>query len=193
MVTSADALAPALSGLSKAYVISYQVSRPPDGKPHVLSIKSKRPGLVVRAAASVVAGTPESTATQRALMLLSGTASNGELPVTVAVADDAAAGAGKRTATLAVRVALAEVRDVIARLGTGKLRVTLLFEAPGAETEPHHEALSLPESGVPTAYTVKIPVSRPETATSVAVVVEELGTGLWGAARARFESAAAKP
>jgi hypothetical protein len=57
--------------LEQALIISYQVSRQPDGKPRSIEIKSRRPGLEVRGFKWATESTPNDLAATRTLSLLS--------------------------------------------------------------------------------------------------------------------------
>ncbi len=184
VVISAKKLPATLSGLSKAWVVSYQVATPPDGKSHAVTIRSRRRGVLVRAAESVTAGTPESAAALRAIHVLSGEESSTDLPVTVGLEAGEAAPDGRLRSSLTTRVTLSSLREVLERLGGGRLRLTVLVEVPGVETVPHHEEVAIPATGFADVWTFRTAILLPKGTTRAAVVVEELATGLWGAGTA---------
>lgn len=184
VVMSAKKLPATLAGLSKAWVVSYQVATAPDGKSHAVAIRSRRRGVLVRAAESVTAGTPESAAALRALHVLSGEESSTELPVSVGLEAGEAAADGRLRTRLTTRVTLSSLREVLERLGGGRLRVTVLVEVPGTESVPHHEEVAIPAGGFAEVWALRTPILLPKGATRAAVVVEELSTGLWGAGTA---------
>ena len=184
VVVSARKLPATLAGLSKAWAVSYQVATPPDGKSHAVTIRSRRRGVVVRAAESITAGTPEAAAALRALHVLSGEETSSEVPVAVALEKGEPAPDGRLRGQLTTRVTLSSLREVLARLGGGRLRLTVLAEVPGQETTPHHEEVAVPATGFADVWALKTPILLPREAARVAVVVEELSTGLWGAGTA---------
>jgi VWFA-related protein len=74
-----------LSAISERVSIAYQARRPRDGKVHRVEIKSRRPGVTVRAQQWVVSGTPEAVDTARATTLAGGAGERGDLPVQCSV------------------------------------------------------------------------------------------------------------
>lgn len=176
-----------LASLARTYLVSYSIGHAPDGKAHRLEVRSRRPDLVVRSASSVASGTPEGGATRRGVDLLAGGAA-GDLPVAVACAAPEPAEAGRVRSELTVKVTLASVKNVLARLGSGSLRFSLVVEVPGHEPVAHHETVALPGT-LPDVFSLKLPLGRAKEATRVAVVVEELTTGVWGAGQARLAAA----
>lgn len=61
-----------LGAIGERVSIAYQVRRPRDGKVHRVEIKSRRPGVTVRAQQWVVSGTPDAVDTARATTLAGG-------------------------------------------------------------------------------------------------------------------------
>lgn len=183
VIVSAGQLGDALQSVSKAYLVSYQTATPRDGRSHPLVVRSRRRSMVVRASDSVAAGTPETVAAIRAAELLAGEAAPAEgLPVTLALESAEPAPAGRHKGLLVTRVDLRSLRDLVARLGGGRLRVSVLVKLAEGEADPHHEEVALPASGLAGSWALRSSLVWPAGATHVAVVAEELATGIWGGA-----------
>lgn len=193
VVTAPGDIPSALAGLSRAFVLTYQTRTPRDGKSHTLVVRSRRRSLRVHAAETVAAGTPESAAATRAARVLAGEEAAAELPVALSIEGVETTPEGKTRGRLKTRVELGGLKELLARLGGGRLRVTVLVRVEGGEAKPHHEEIALPASGFADVWALKTSLVWPPEATTVAVVVEELSTGLWGSGVTRLVETPAAP
>lgn len=170
-----------LSVLRNSYVLTYQVARPADGKEHALDVRCAVDGVTLGAPAAVRAGTAESEAEALVRQVLDGSR-DGELPVSLEIVRGDASAERRTSGRLIVRVDLAAVRDVLDRLGAGRVRVTVAVALKGAEPFVTHDLQALRPYGEGTVWVYESPISWPSAATRVAVRAEELETGAAGSA-----------
>lgn len=181
VLVSADQLAPEVSRLASAWLVSFRVSRAPDGRLHRLEIRSREPGVRVRSVRAIPVGTPEAASTSRVLDLLAGETVAGGATLTFREPHDA--GKGRRGAEMSVSVPLADITPLLARVGRGRMRVSLAVDVPGDVPFVTHAEVPLgkaPGAG----WVYEAPMVWPKDAKTVAVVVEELATGTVATARA---------
>ncbi len=167
--------------LGHAWVLSYQVDRPADGKAHSVEITSRRAGMTIAAPKLVFAGTPEGESEMRGRRLLAGTTHGQELPVRLIVVPGASAQKNAYAGTLEVRVGLTRVRPVLESLGKTVLRVTVVVEIKDHEPFVRHETHEC-SVGAGDEWIYDAPLEWSENVRKVAVVVEELTSGAWGGA-----------
>jgi len=161
------------------YRLAYQVARPPDGREHALAVRALRQGVDVQQPAVVASETLQRQAESRLHRLLDGSAGSGGLPVrvehgTVSPMDDGLLGC-----ELEVVVDLSSLREMIVGRGGASLRVSMAVEVVDREPFVIHRQELLPgQTGEGWRYVV--PLRWPAEPGLLAVVVEELASGLWG-------------
>ena len=185
LVVSESAVGGAIERSRSAYFLSYQVDRPRDGRLHGLEVSCSRPGVTVRTARAVASGTPEGLAAERGLLLLAGRGEPGSLPVRFALVGFTEGGGKGREGRIDVHADLGTVRASLPRPDAGRLRVTLVVGIDDSAPFIHHSELALPADGS-ASWSQSSPIRFPDQARQAAVVVEELVTGLWGAAVAEI-------
>ncbi len=177
------------AGLGKAldeaggwYLLSYQVARPPDGEAHEFEIRPRRPGIDVTTSRVVTAATSEGQAAARVQRLLGGSSDRGELTLDLTAGT---AGPAERkkwlTAQIEATLGFGELAAVIHRIdGPKRLRVSIAVAA--GDDEPTVEHRDEPLVGRPGGWIYAFPVEWPGPGARLAVTIEELSSGLWGAA-----------
>lgn len=180
VVANSAKIGEAIEDIDDRLRITYQVDRKPDGKARKVEVRPRDRDLRVRSARWASSSTPDELAEVRALGLLNGDAFKGELPVKAAIAWSAAA--GRRKGMLEASADVASVRQMLPPGTKGDFRFTLAIRVPekGGFVTNHIISGYRMDDGM---FRVKTPVDFPEGTSDVAVVVEEINTSLWGAAK----------
>ncbi|MCP3956643.1 MAG: hypothetical protein GY719_02200 [bacterium] len=161
------------------YLLTYQVTRPPDGEVHDLELRLNRPGVEVKTSKLVTAATSEGQAEARLKRLLGGSADRGELRLELAIGPAAPGEEGTLTAEVEATLHFGSLAPLM-RPGTA-LRVSVASAAGDGDPSIVHERERLAEASAGWIYT--FPVQWPSDAPArLAVTVEELASGLWGSA-----------
>ena len=158
------------------YQLTYQVSRPPDGKTHALELVTRRPGVDVRTTKLVTAATSEGQAEARVRRLLGGATEEGELVVDLALGEARPGNSGQLTAEVEATVHFGDLAPLM-RPGTS-LRVSMATVAGDAEPAVDHRREQLTEASAGWIYT--FPAEWPAATGKLAVTVEDLASGVWG-------------
>jgi Ca-activated chloride channel family protein len=175
VILQPSGLAATLARLGSRFALRYEAPRALDGRPRPLEVATSRSDLRVRARRWDVAGIPEYIAAERAVRLLEGEDEGIGLElssrVQPAVAADAEAGvaADARAGTLDLRIESPQIP-------AGPLRVTLA----GPTGRAFHHVLSAADLAGSEPNVYHLPVTLPEGAEAVAVLVEPLAGGSWG-------------
>lgn len=148
-------------------------------EPKVLEVRSSRAGLSIRSRRWLATASPLGTARARALALLDDPAATGELPVTASLT----AGA-QGTALLALQVRL---DNGFVRNPPANLRVATLLVPIEGELVFAHETLALQEPLSAGRWSYQHTFEPPDELEGAVVVIEDLLTGRWGAARVAYE------
>jgi hypothetical protein len=175
--TTADHLSGSLDRLSESYIVTFQAARPADGKVHSLVVRSKHDDVIVRAPGSIAGGTPDSVARALVLGLLKGDAGPGGLAVEAAT-DPIAAG----KTTLRLKIQLGPVPDLLKVVGDGRLRVSVAVAHGKDVPFVNHSEMPLVRSGEGTLYLFDAPLTGLSAGDRLAMLVEELETGMAGGA-----------
>lgn len=183
LVVSAEAIADTVAAAGGRLLVTYQVDRAPDGRIREIALTSTRPGVTLVSPRVAAAAAPDALVANRVRRAVAGEAELGDLPVSLEL--DLHAGDGN-TATGAVDVAvelapLASWPEPLVAAAT--LRVTLGVLLPDGrifvsqQVPPRRDLHTLP------VWRHRIPLKVPAGTTTVAVVVDDLGSGAWGSAR----------
>ena len=179
VVVGPPGLERALDEASGWYVLTYQVARPPDGKPHALELQSRRPGIELATTRWINAATSEGQAEARVRRLLGGVAEQGELAIDLAVGE--AVRDGKHwTAEVEATVHFRDLAPLI-RPGT-TLRVTIAVAADGEVPGVEHRQEQLQAESAGWIYSFPIQWPAGGSGSQLTVTVEDVATGLWGSA-----------
>ena len=181
VVTTSSHFGSALDHLESAYLVTFRVAAIPDGRPHPLVVRSRRPGVTVRASRHLLTGTPRAVSADRAVRVLDGSEKPADLPVVATLAAGGPAPAGKRGGTLRIVVNFSSVEEALGIRAGGpvSLRLSLAVEIAGGEPFTSSEDVEwTPDSS---SWRYQIPMTWPDEARRIAVLVEELSAGLSGA------------
>lgn len=199
MVRRFEVLDTAITRVRSAYYLSYQVERPADGRIHLLQIQCSRPGAELHFARAVASGTLKSVATARGQRLLQTAAGGvepgredataaqaleaaGTMPVSLTLSNVREADRGVRIARLEVTADLGEMAELLAASGKGTMRVSVIVQVESRAPFAHHQEMPLVRTGSGNLWRFTTDLKWPDSAEQLAVVTEELSTGIWGAA-----------
>ena len=173
-----------ISDLGGRVKITYQVSRPPDGKTHKVAVRANRPGLTVRTMKWSSEATPDDIAAVRAAQILRDGNTLGELPTTLKV-EWTPGTTGVRSGNIVVDSSLAPIASVLASRRSS-YRVTILARQAGQQPMLLHRIVNDydPSKG---KFRYTAPITAPASKLELAIVVEELTTGVWGGARTQVQ------
>ena len=188
VVTREDSFALTLDRLSHAVAITYRMDRPANGRVHKLEVRTSRRGVTLRAAQSILDAPELAAAAQSAVQALESLPAPGALPVDVHVDLLEVKPNRRRVGELQVSADLGPIVEALEKVGPGRMRVTLALRASGMQPFVHHEEVDLAREGDGTSWTYVFPLEWPPEATRIAVTIEELKTGVRGAAVAGLPS-----
>ncbi|HET7433449.1 MAG TPA: hypothetical protein VFN10_01915 [Thermoanaerobaculia bacterium] len=171
-----------IESLGNRVRLTYQVSRPVDGVLREISIKPRRAGLSVKSAQYAAAATPELAATARAAAILAGADQRGELPVAMKLSLDPATRKTAPYGTLEARVGLSSLAALRSQLQASNVRVTVGVAAGNEQPRIIHQLHSKFDLSQLDEAAFDSAMQLPKNADKVAIVVEDLTTGAWGAA-----------
>ena len=170
VVRGSGGLADALAELGRRVRLTYQVAGLPDGELHALEARYRRGQRQLTYPGWARSSTPLSIAEARARRLLRGEPTGGELAVSAELL-------GNGEIRLSVALPAAEAGGENPET---TLRLTLGYGDPDAEPSLEHRPLGS-QTGRHQAWEYRIGVEAPEELTWLAVLVEDLNTGRWGA------------
>jgi Ca-activated chloride channel homolog len=180
LVVGPGSLATALAHLRSRFWLRYQAIREVDGRPHAVEVRTSRSDLTVRARRWDVAGVPEAVAAARAGRLLEGEEDGIGLEISARIQSS------EGHQTLDLRLESPEPPP-------GPLRVTVA--GPAGRGATHHILAAVDVADVsgrePNVY--RLPVSIPDGADAVGVVVEPVAGGPWGGQVVNLGAPAAEP
>jgi Ca-activated chloride channel family protein len=165
LVVGPGSLAAALAHMRSRFWLRYQAIREEDGRPHAVEVRTSRSDLSVKARRWDVEGVPEAVAAARAGRVLDGEDDGIGLEISTRIQS---AEGGKE---------MLDLRIESPEPSAGPLRVTVAGAAGRGAT--HHILTAADVAGTePNVY--RLPVSIPQGAEAVAVVVEPVAGGAWG-------------
>ena len=169
-------LADSVTRLGERVKITYQVSRPPDGRPRKIDVRAQRKGLTVQSVRWASEVTPEEVAAARAVRIARDGGPEGELPLTASLAWEPAKD-GRRSGNIVVSAKLDAIAPIL-RERKGVFRVTIAALEKNAQPFVIHRVVSDYDVSAGT-FLYRAPIAADQQIT-VAIVVEELSTGTWG-------------
>lgn len=182
-LTGVRQLPAALGRLADRVRLTYQVARPPDTRQRKVVVRATRPGLEVRA--PVWAGIPagEAVASARARNLLAGDPVEGDLPFEAAIGlvSSSESDAERVRGELQARIDLSSLRVALEASPISDIRATIAIAVPGASPFVHQSVIPRQRLARLSSWTYSLPIDLPRGFEKVAVVLEESGTGAWGA------------
>jgi hypothetical protein len=181
LVTTSSRFGAVLDHVGSAFLVSFRVGAVPDGRPHPLVVEAARPGLTVRTSRYLLTGSPASASRGRAIRVLEGSEKPEDVPVFATLARSGTTGSGQRSGMLRVVANFSSVRDVlVAGSAAVPLRLTLAVDL--GEDEPFTSSEEVDWHPESESWRHQVPLTWPAEARRVAVLVEEVSTGLSGAA-----------
>lgn len=185
-VVSAESKMPqAVDEVGGAYLVTFRIRAPADGKTYPLEIAAASSDLRVRAPRAVLAAKSQEASAGRAVGELSAPparAKRDAIPVTADVSAEEPLDKGRTRGRLVVSADLAAIAEALERVGPARVRVTVAVEIPGKTPFVSHEDVTLDHSGEGSVWYYEAGITWPREATRVSVTVEELGTGSAGGA-----------
>ena len=164
------------------YRLTYQVERAPDGQPHTFSASSQREDIILRAPEVITSESSESRAENRLRNLLAGGSKTGLLTVKAKATAESTKGK-KVSGILEIDTNLEPLQELMHNLGGGAFRVSVLMSNEGLKPSAAHQTVTLkPMAG----FIHSLPLEWSKEATELAVCVEDLTSGEWGATRVDF-------
>lgn len=176
IVSTSSRFGAVLDHIGSAWIVTFRVGAVPDGRPHPLVVQAARDGVVLRTTRYLLTGSPRAASLERAVRVLEGSEKPADVPVLATLVPS-----GQRSGMLRLAVNFASVRDVLGGAGgVVPLRLTLAVDlGDGEPFTSAEEADWRPDSD---SWRYQLPLTWPSEARRVAVLVEEVSTGLAGAA-----------
>jgi len=181
LVTNQRQFESALNHVKAAYLLSYQVDRPADGRLHRLEIRCSRPGVRLIGRGYAASGSLRGDSETRARRLLMGDDIRGVLVMSADVRNISKAEKGQKVGDLGVSADLHELRALLSPLDLGRLRVTVVVEIENGPPFINHQEIDLDWGKTMDVWRFGAGIKWPKKAKRMAVVVEELVTSTWGA------------
>ena len=160
------------------YRLSYQIDRAPDGAKHGLEITTDRDDVEIRSTSIIASETAEGAAAARVRRLLRGSPEAGDLKVALEVADLQPGADETTTAEASVIVDLAAIAALQMEGAGRNVRLSIGILPEGGDPFVLHRVEIV--EGVVGTWRYGVPLEWPRGEASLAVVVEDLGSGAWG-------------
>lgn len=162
------------------YRLAYQVDRIPDGLAHELAISSSRSDVEVRCTRVLASGTSEDRARSRLLRLIEGEELGGGLDVTLGLSTPVAEDDGSQHLDVVVKVDFTPLRGLAIDGSDRQLRVSMAVDS--GEDIPFVTHIPQSVASSVDRWEFSFPLVSAAGKLRVVVTVEDLATGLWGAA-----------
>ncbi len=172
----------ALARIGDRLRLSYQATRPSDGRTHRVEVRLKRRGLKLLAPRQVRSPTPEQIAAARARRLLIAEDDAGDLPVRVVLAERDSGGKSRHTEVETV-FDLNLLRPLLQE-PKAPFEFTYGIEMGDSPPVIHRveQEVTLPADATAAwpRFSYKVVLELPERVRRLSVVVEEPANGIWG-------------
>jgi hypothetical protein len=169
-----------VEGSAGWYRLTYQVDRIPDGLTRDLAISCSRFDIEVRSPRVQVTGTSEGRSRSRLLDVLEGEILSGGLGVGLSLSEPVTSDDGTQHLDVVVKVDFTPLRGLPTAGGDRQIRVSMAVDSGGSPPFVTHIPQVVASSVDRWEFSFPL-VSRPGSL-RVVVSVEDLATGLWGAA-----------
>ena len=190
LVSTASRFGAVLDHIGSAWIVTFRVGAVPDGRPHPLVVQAARDGVTLRTTRYLLTGSPRAASLERAVRVLEGSEKPSDVPVIATLAPSSSGSGAPRSGMLRLAVNFAAARDV---LGAGNvsipLRLSLAVDLGDGEPFTSAEEVDWRRDGSGDSWRWQVPLNWPSEARRVAVLVEEVSTGLAGAAIVEIPSA----
>lgn len=179
LVQDAETLATVIAGLERRVRVTYQVPGPPQGRLHSVQMRFRRQRYPTEYPAWARSSTPETVTAARLRRLLDGGLEKGLLDVALrfhptAPGPGKVAGERRGEVEIGIDLPLAAEQETV-------VRVTLGFAGPESAPIVRSEASDRLPPADPGPWRYRTDVTLDEDQIWVAVLVEDLNTGTWGA------------
>jgi hypothetical protein len=182
VVSTSSRFGSMLDHIAGAYLVTFRVRALPDGRPHPLVVEAARPGLTVRASHHLLTGSPRALSLERATRVLEGSEAPSDVPVLATLSGVGNAPAGKSGGMLRLAVNFSAVRDVLGGGESAPVALRLSLAVDLGDGEPFTSAEEIDWRPETASWRYQVPLTWPPDARRIAVLVEEISTGLAGAA-----------
>jgi len=179
-VARAVGLADVVASLNRWFRVTFQVSRDLDGRLHPVEVRARGAGLTTAAPGWVRSATPEVVAEARVRRIVSGDYEVGDLAVAARFRREGEGGNGLVTGILSTTLDLTGEGIRLPDPAHSPLRLTVAWGSEDGPPTFQHEILKDQDLSGP-RWTREAPLTLPDSAEWVVVVVEELLSGSWGA------------
>jgi len=180
---SPEQIGAAISSLSERFRLTYQVPRDPDTETHALEIRSRRPGVRVRAQRSIsTASTDAMMAARLRHVLRTGDLGGADLGFDLegSVERDKEV-ADAIVLTLSYAADLSPVAVFRPELDASGLRVTMVVELPDGRLLVSQERPTPQDLSAARRFQATVPLRLPKDTKRVAVALDDVASGSWGA------------
>jgi len=181
VVSTSSRFGAALDHIGRAYLVTFRVRAIPDGRPHSLVVTAARPGLTVRASRHLLTGSPRALSLERAARVLEGSEKPSDVPVVATLSGIGATASGKRGGILRLAANFSAVRDVVGSGDDSPVPLRLSLAVDLGDGEPFTSAEEVDWRPESSSWRYQFPLTWPSEARRIAIVVEEISTGITGA------------
>ncbi len=181
LISTAQELPEALRRLGERFRVTYQVSRPPDGRTRAVTVASSTPRVTVQAPAVVRSSIPHQVTRARVRRILDGETDSGELVVDASYRPSAEGEEGTGHGIIRARVHLGKGQSVDLLHVPVRLSVAFVDGPPGeGGVVDFSRQLLLDQDWTGEWWSRELAIDPPAGALWAVVVVEDLSTGQWG-------------
>ncbi|HTR02202.1 MAG TPA: hypothetical protein VMN82_03325 [Thermoanaerobaculia bacterium] len=178
IVSTSSRFGTVLDHIGSAWIVTFRVGAVPDGRPHPLVVQAARDGVVLRTTHYLLTGSPRGASLERAVRVLEGSEKPSDVPVLATLAPSGA----PRSGMLRIAVNFTSVRDVLGPDDAPiPLRLALAVDLGDGQPFTSAEEVDWRRDAGSESWRYQVPLNWPSEARRVAVLVEEVSTGLAGA------------
>lgn len=173
--------ASAINSMGDRVRITYQVPRAPDAKPRKIEVRVKREGVKAMTSRWTSSSTPEITASARALEQLRG-GPHGELPMAARIQLGIANRDKRAEGSVEVRLDVTPIGKLREQLDKATIRISFAIEGTKAPAYVIHQTIENYDLTKLQRVLYTSPINIDPDIRRIAVVMEELSSGMWGGA-----------
>lgn len=183
IVSTSSRFGAVLDHIGSAWIVTFRVGAVPDGRPHPLVVQAARDGVVLRTTRYLLTGSPRAASLERAVRVLEGSEKPSDVAVIATLAPSGNPSGPPRSGMLRIAVNFSSVRDVLGPENAAvPLRLALAVDLGDGEPFTSSEEVDWRREDGGDSWRFQVPLNWPSEARRVAVLVEEVSTGLAGAA-----------
>ncbi|HEY1434859.1 MAG TPA: hypothetical protein VGG65_05745, partial [Thermoanaerobaculia bacterium] len=181
VVSTSSRFGTTLDHIGGGYLVTFRVRAIPDGRPHPLVVTAAHPGITVRASRHLLTGSPRALSLERAARVLEGSEKPADVPV-LATLSAAAPASGKAGGMLRVAANFAALREAVGDADGAPVPLRLSIAVDLGDGDPFTSAEEVDWRRESDSWRYQVPLTWPPEAKRIAVLVEEISTGLSGSA-----------